>query len=265
MTNILQLMESPLIRSGRSGNFVQLILAEAATHGMPANVIALLADLSSMLGFTDVMPEPAAKHLAGPLVTWRSRPDQPTYEQVDEVLRLAIKQRSLIAFGGGRPGQMVGTGEIVIARGNVLKGPPPPDYGEVFMWASLDVLQILSGDTAERILAEKKDWKLIPDDDVLKPSGRLHATYQEIATTIRREAIQNVRGDFSRNYLRPIAARFVESHRAQREEALADRNVDLAHRLTEAIDRIEAMFPGLRGIEQEMARYRALSVERRSG
>jgi hypothetical protein len=265
MTNIAKLLESPLIQTGRSGNFIQLVLAEAAGWGMPAHTIALLADLSSMLGYNEAMPEPAVKHLTGPLSIWRSSPDQPAYDQVDEVLSLAIKQKALIAFGGGKPGQLVGSAEVVVAIGNIIQGTCPPEYWDIFTWASIDTLSILTGNTTEQILAEKKTWKLIDDDEVLKPSGRLYNTYTEIVTTIRRAAIDNVRADYSRNYLRPLAARFVESHRVHREEALVDQNFELARRLTEAIDRIEGMFPGLRGIEQEMARYRALSVERRSG
>jgi hypothetical protein len=261
----MKLMESPLIQTGRSGNFLQLVLAEAAGWGMPANTVALLADLSAMLGMSDPIPEASAKRLAGPLSMWRTAPDQPVVDQVDEVLALARKQRALIAFGGGKPGQFVGSAEIVTAIGNTIRGTCPPEYWEIFMWASLDTLQTLTGDSPEAILAEKVDWKLIKDEEVLRPSGRLFAVYTEIATTIRREAIQNVRVDYSRHYLRPIAARFVQEHRRHREEALAERDLPMAKTLTTHIDRIEAMFPGLRSIEQELKQYQALSVERRSG
>lgn len=265
MTDILKLMDSPLLHTGRAGNFVQLILAEAATHGMPANVIALLADLSAMLGFSDIMPEPAVRHLAGPLSIWRTHPDQPAYDQVDEVLSLAIKQRALIAFGGGPPDQMVGTAEIVMAIGNIIQGTCPPEYWEIYTWASVDVLRILSGDTAEQILAEKENWKPIADDEVLKPSGRLYETYQTIATTIRREAIRNVKGGFSRHFLRPLAARFIESHRYHRDEALAGHDLEMAARTTEHIDRIDAMFPRLGTVIQEVERYNAARRVERLG
>ena len=60
--------------------------------------------------------------------------------------RLAYKQKALIAFGGGRPGEMVGRAEIVIAMGNIVKGTSPDEYYEIFQWASLDTLQEVTGD-----------------------------------------------------------------------------------------------------------------------
>ncbi len=158
---------------------------------MSGDVIATLDDLAAMLGFYEPIPVGQAAHLAGPLVVWRTHPKQPTFERIDEVERLAYKQRALLAFGGGKPGQMVGSAEIVIACGNLVQGTSPPEYWDLFQWASLDVLSILTGNPPETILADpgKKAWRLIPDDEVLTPGGRLYPTYQIVSTTIRREAI----------------------------------------------------------------------------
>jgi hypothetical protein len=189
--DVVEILRSPLTQSGKTGNFLRLVLAEAANYGMPGKTIAMIDDVAAMLGFYDPVPSGQAAHLAGPLVNWRTHPDQPSFERIHEVEKLAFKQRALIAFGGYPPGQMVGTAEIVIAMGNIAQGTSPPEYYEVFTWASLDTLSIITGHSKEVILLDpnKRHWKLITDDDVLKPSGRLYQTYQEVCTNIRREAI----------------------------------------------------------------------------
>jgi hypothetical protein len=247
--NLTELMLNPLAQSGRSGHFLRLVLAEAGAYGMPGDVIATLDDVASMLGFYDPVPQGQAAHLAGPLVNWRTHPAQPSFERIHDVEKLAFKQRALIAFGGGKPGQMVGTAEIVIAMGNILQGTSPPEYYEVFQWASLDVLSTIMGHTPEQILADpsKQHWTLIPDDTVIKPSGRLYAIYQTIATSIRREAIaaMDKQPHHPRAFLRPLAEHFIRSHAKVRAEAEANGLTDLVARLDEAIGTIRGMFPDL--------------------
>ena len=159
------------------------------------------------------------------------------------------RPRSLAAFGGGRPGHMIGTAEIVIACGNILQGMSPPEYYEIFQWAGVDVLKILTGDTIETILADpsKKGWKLILDADVLQPGGRLHKTYETIATTIRREAIaaMNASPDNPRELLRPLAVIFLKSHVETRVRLEAAGEAETVARIDETCQVIRTMFPGI--------------------
>ncbi len=259
--SLARLLESPLVQSGTTGNFVRALLAEAGRCGMPLHTIALLADLAAMLGIGEPLPDTTMRALAGPVSMWRSHPDQPTHDNIVEVLELASHQRALLAFGGGPPGHMVGTAEIVVAMGNTAKGLNPEEFFEVFTWAAVDVLRQLTGDTADEIRAGKS-WKLISDDDVLRPSGRLYETYQTTATTIRREAIKQSRRP-TRDFLRPVAAEFRDKHRVNRELALSAGELEIAKATSLAIDRIEAMFPGLESPETEFARFRRLNVEGR--
>jgi hypothetical protein len=253
--DIHAIMTSPLTQSGNSAQFLRLVLAEAASFGMPGHIIATLDDIAAMLGFYLPLPQGQAGHLGGPLVAWRTHPNQPLFESIHEVEALAYKQRALIAFGAGKPGQMVGTAEIVCACGNIAEGTSPPDYYEVFQWASLDVLSTLSGDTVEEILRDpnKSHWKLIPDDDVLQPAGRLYPTYQIMATSIRREAIAAFNQDprHPRELLRPLAAVFVESHAKVLAEAEAEGLEPVAKALREALRTIQGMFPDLKTMAEE--------------
>jgi hypothetical protein len=255
--DLIKLLGNPLTQSSRSSHFLRLVLSEAGNYGMPGDVIAALDDIAAMLGFYDPIPKGQAAHLAGPLINWRTNPKQPSFERIHDVEKLAYSQRALIAFGGGRPGQMVGTAEIVCAMGNLVQGTSPPEYYDVFQWASLDVLKTLTGDDEETILADpgKKSWKKIADDDVLKPGGRLYPTYQTIATTIRREAIAAMenKANHPRQYLRPLAVRFLESHTKVSREAEAEGLTDIVERLDEAVATIRIMFPDLKDFDTELA------------
>lgn len=252
-------MRNPLAQTGRPSNFLRLVLAEAASYGMPGDVIATLDDVAAMLGFYDPIPEGQAAHLAGPLVLWRTHPSQPTMDRIHDVEKLAYHQRALIAFGGGKTGQMVGTAEIVLAMSNLVGGTSPLEYYEVFQWASLDVLEILLGTPPEQSLKDptKKGWKLITDDEVLKPTGRLYTTYQTIATSIRREAIaaMDTQANHPRKLLRPIAARFIEAHTQVRREAEAEGLSHVVQQLDEAVVTIRGMFPDLGDLATEVAAH----------
>ena len=248
-TDVLALIGNPLVQAGTTGSYLRLVLAEAARWGMPGFTISLLDDVAAMLGFYQPLPKGPAAHVTGPLVSWRTHPEQPNFERIHDVEKLAFSQRALIAFGGGRPGHMIGTAEIVIACGNILQGASPPEYLQIFQWASLDVLSIITGHTPETILADpsKKHWKRIPDEDVLRPGGRLYKTYETIATSIRREAIAAMAGrsDNPRELLRPLAVVFLKSHlktRARLEEAGSP---EIIARLDETCQVIRSMFPGI--------------------
>jgi hypothetical protein len=248
-TNPIEIMLSPLAQSGNSGQFLRLVLAEAGSYGMPGDVIATLDDLAAMLGFYKPTPVAQAAYLAGPLINWRTHPSQPSFERIHEIETLAFKQRALIAFGGGKPGQMVGTAEIVIAMQNIVKGTSPAEYWEIYQWASVDVLCTLLGQTPEEVLKDpgKRDWKLIPDDEVTEPGGRLYPTYQEISTSIRREAIaaMDKQPNHPRQYLRPIAAHFLRGHAKVLAEARASDDTEFVERLEEIMGTIHGMFPGI--------------------
>jgi hypothetical protein len=221
---------------------------------MPPQAVATLDDVAAMLGFYDPLPKGAAAHLAGPLTVWRTDPNQPTIERVAEIEALALKQRCLIAFGGAQPGHMVGTAEIVCAMGNLHKEfEMPRPYYEVFTWASVDVLTRLTGEAPSEVRKVRK-WPVITDDDVLKPGGRLHPTYQEVATNIRRTAISAMENapDNPRQYLRPLAEHFIRSHTRVLADARADGEPEIVDRIEHAISTIRAMFPDLT-VDQDQA------------
>src|ERR1700692_3606137 len=98
--NMIDIINNPLAQPGEPGQFLRLVLAQAGGYGMPGSVIAMLDDIAAMLGFYKPLPEGPSGHLAGPLVVWRSHPNQPTMESIEEMLRLAYQQRALTAFGG---------------------------------------------------------------------------------------------------------------------------------------------------------------------
>jgi len=254
-TEVAQMMRSPLMRTDNDRHFLRLVLAEAALYGMPGKVIALLDDVAAMLGMYEPLNRNQAAHLASPLVNWRTHADQTVFMRTHEVEKLAFKQRALIAFGGYQPGHMVGTAEILIATGNIVKGTSPVEYWEIFCWATVDVLKTLSGKTEKQILAEpnRQDWKLISDDEVLKPGGRLHSAYQDIATSLRREGIKVLKEDIDdpRKYLRPIAASFLETHQKIRNEAVLEGLTGVVERIDTALEMIGRMFPDLKDIETE--------------
>jgi hypothetical protein len=99
---------------------------------------------------------------------------------------------------------------IVVHRGN-------PGY-DLFTWASVDVLQAITGESAEKILADeakkKAGWKPISDEEVLKPGGRLYQTYQEVAQNIRRTIVAEVEKSprNPRRIIRALAAQVLECH-----------------------------------------------------
>jgi hypothetical protein len=157
--NIVEILKSPLAESGRNGPFLRLVLAEAASYGMPPQIVATLDDVAAMLGFYNPLPMGQAAHVAGPIVTWRTDRRQPSIERIADVEALAMKQRFLVAFGGAPPGHTVGTAEIVCAMGNLHKDlGMPAEYYDVFHWASTDVLSKLTGQTPEEVLKEK-GWR----------------------------------------------------------------------------------------------------------
>ena len=250
--DLVSMISSPLAQAGRAGSFLRLVLAESAAYGMPGSVIVVLDDIAAMLGLYEALPEKAATHVAGPLVNWRTHPQQPSFERIHDVEKLAYKQRALVAFGGGPPGQMVGTAEIVIAMGNLVQGTSPPEYYEVFQWASLDVLQEITCHTAEQILADpgKKHWRKIPDAEVVQPGGRLYQTYQTICTTIRRELIAAMGNnpDHPRALLQPFAKLFLHGNAQARAEAEASGESRVIEMIDDSTRTILAMFPELRNV-----------------
>jgi hypothetical protein len=263
--DILDLMRSPLAQSGRPSSFLRLVLAEAASYGMPTQTVALLDDIAAMLGYYEPLPKGPAAHLAGPLVQWRTDRQQPVIERITEIEALSLKQRALVAFGGAPPDHRVGTAEIVTALSNCHKDHMPTEYYEVWAWASIDVLQHLSGESPDEIRKAKK-WPLIFDNDVLRPGGRLHATYTEIATSIRRVGIDSIKGEDAnpRVRLRPLALVLLRSHQKYIQEAsreVASREAVLqAEAVESAIGRIRRMFPDITQAEVDALDFEHLSI-----
>ena len=259
----IALLNNPLAQGGRIGNYLRLVLAEAAKFGMPGDVIAALDDIAALLGFYDPLPANQAAHIAGPIVQWRTHPDQPTFDRSPDVEALAYAQRALIAFSGGKPHHMVGTAEIVIAMGNIIEGESPPEYYEVFTWASVDVLKTLTDQTEEEIFVQenRKDWKKITDAEVVEPGGRLYPTYQEVATSIRRFTIAAMDKRITNNpreFLRPVAAHYIEGHTKVLAEAAFEKGPlgkQLMSALEQHIAAIRRMYPDLGTTEEEVARH----------
>ena len=250
------ILRSPLTQDGRTGSFLRLVLAEAVRHGLPPQACATLDDIAAMLGFYSALPKGAAAQIAGPLSVWRTDPNQPIFERVSDVENLAYHQRCIIAFGGAQPGHAVGTAEIIVACGNLHKefASVPDDYRDIFEWATVDTLSVLTGETRDAIAKAREYKVVITDDDVLKPGGRLNGTYIEIATSLRRTAIAAMEGapDNPRQYLRPLAQHFIKTHTAYLTEADAEGLTEMAARLRSTIATIHGMFPDL-AIKQDHA------------
>jgi hypothetical protein len=170
-------------------------------------------------------------------------------ENIEEMIRLAYQQRALVAFGGAPADHMVGTAEIVCAMGNTMRGQTPPEYYEVFQWASVDAMAALLNKTHAEVLADpsKKDWKRIEDAEVIRPGGRLYATYVEIATSIRRSAIEAVKseGEHPRQQLLPLARAVVAAYTKARPAAVADGQTKLVAMFDRNLATIREMFPDL--------------------
>ena len=244
--DIMEILRSLLAQTRTPGSFLRLVLAEAASDG-PTQLVVTLDDVASMLGFFDPLSANQAAHLAGPLVQWRTDRMQPTLERVVDVERLAFKQRALMHFGGGIPGHQIGTAEIVSAMGNLHKELGMPEaYWQVFQWASVDVLNTLTGDMPETIW-KAKGWTPISDDEVIKPGGQLNETYTEIATSISRTSIAAIANDPDnpRQYLRPIAVAFLKAHREVLVQAHAENLPQVVAGIEGSVRRITSMFPDL--------------------
>jgi hypothetical protein len=255
---LLDIMSNPLMartreHSFRPEGFLRLVLATAANYGMPPQVIASLDDLGSILGYHEPLSASQAGHLAAPLAAWRTDRRQPVFEQNVDVAHLAYMQRCLIAFGGAQPGHMVGTAEIVFAMGNVHQDFLEKELGvsgtyrEIFNWAAIDVLSALEGKPKDHYWTERK-WAVVTDDDVIKPSGRLYATYVEMATYIRRMTNNWLkdRPDHPRKLMEPVAKTLLDSWRLVRqrlaERALSNENLQtVLPSVDEAIQIVEHM------------------------
>ena len=256
MTNIAEMMNNPLMQRAQSttslqGSFLRLVLAEAINYGMPPQVIATLDDVAAMLGCYEPLPEGQAAHLAAPLVTWRTHKFQPDYQDIVDIQMLAYKQRCLIAFGAAPPGHMVGTAEIVHAMTNVHqnlleKDGASTDYREVFYWAAVDVLALVEGRSRDAIWKDR-GWKVVHDDEVLKPTGRLHGPYTLIATSIRRTAISALQSDPDnpRKMLLPVARVLLNAHASALDECRERDLPEAVQQITDAIRTIREMFPEL--------------------
>jgi len=218
-TDVKVLGNSPLLKHGDQSSFLRLVLSHAALYGMPPQVVALLDDLGAILGVYNHQPlsKGQAAYVAGPIVQWQTSRHQPAVERIEEMRELAHQQRLHIAFGGGPDGHMVGTAEIVCAMGNLHKEfDMPPEYYDIFIWAASDALSIITHESVPAIL-KTRGWKVVSDDDVLRPTGRLHATYQTISLSIRREAIASMEGhqENPRRYSRKIAEQYLKDYRQQ--------------------------------------------------
>jgi hypothetical protein len=275
-TDVMRLLRSPLVTNKKEQDFFAAVLAECALYGVPPDAIGLFKDLHAMLGFSEPVGEKQISALAAPLVAWRSYPNQPEFDRIIEVERLAYQQRALIAFGGGRPGEMVGRAEIVHALGNLLEEDPvgdgnvPETHIEVWRWACIDTLMIIQSKSKEEILADagKGDWADIPDDEIIKPGGRLYPTYQEICTHIRRDSIRVLEKNplrHPRSFLRPWAVKFIEDLQKFQEDMRKKIDDPAAVELVKNADRriaaIRRMFPDLKTYDEELE-HRAQVVER---
>lgn len=251
---------SPLVQTNDAAGFLRQVLAEAARFGMDGRTIVVLDGLASIMGFYEPISANSAAYLGGPLTEWRTGTSRSPIHtgRVIEIERLAVRQRALIAFGAAKPGHIVGTAEIIVASGNLLKNETPQAYWELFTWASLDVLTTLTGRTKEQLLEDpqRKDWPLIEDDEVIRPGGRLWTCYSEVATQLRRGAISAEREEAlePRKLLRPVAAQFLEHHEKVLEELKHENLPELATRINKHVAIIKAMYPDLGTVEEEVVR-----------
>ena len=139
---------------------------------------------------------------------------------------------------------MVGTAEIVHAMTNVHQNllerdGASTDYREVFYWAAVDVLAIVEGRSRDELWKDR-GWKGVHDDEVLKPTGRLHGPYTLIATSIRRTAISALQSDPDnpRKMLLPVAKVLLDAHASALDECRERDLTEAVQQITEAIETI---------------------------
>lgn len=252
--DLATVVASPLLANGYGG-FLRLVLAEAAGYGMPPEVVATLDDVAAMLGLYEPLPPGQASHLGGPIVQWRYDRKQQIHERIHDAERLALKQRALIAFGAAPADHQIATAEIVCALGNCDKDNMPPEFYQVFCWASVDVLAHMTQQTPASI-RKAKGWPEITDADVVKPGGRLHPTYVKIATDIRRMIIATFKGDAKnpREGLVPLGVFFIKSHEVVMKQAIRDGDDATADQIRHTILMIQSMFPNIQLLTEALDR-----------
>lgn len=266
-TNVARMMRNPLMQSSNEKDFFSLVLSECALFGVPPNALALFRDLHALLGHSEPLREKQIAGLAGPLVNWRTFPNQPRFDRVIDVERMAFHQRALIAFGGGRPGEMVGRAEIICALGNMIDGEDdvPPEYLEIYRWAAIDTLSLIKEEPKAHLLAkDHPDWPETTDEEVVHPEGRLYATYQEICTSIRRESVTALERNpinHPRSFLRPWAADFLDAHQKVRKEAELSNLPDIVKMVDAQVANIKKMFPELGTFDEELDRRQEVVVK----
>ena len=237
---------------GRSGYrpepYLRLVLAEAASYGMPPQVVATLDDIAAMMGFYEPLPDGQAHWMGSTVMpNWQYDRRASSVERITDVEALALKQRAMIAFGHMPPGHLCGTAEIVCAMGNLTENSIPKPFFEVFQWATVDVQATLTDKTPAEIRQER-NWPEILDSDVIRPGGRLNATYQQIATLIRREVIAAMRENprAHRKLLKPFASDMLELNQKLIAEAKAEGTPAVIEPLERTTGAIYQMFPDLK-------------------
>ena len=176
---------------------------------------------------------------------------------------------SLIAFGGGPPGQMVGTAEIVIAMGNIVQGTSPPEYYDIFQWASLKVIEELTGDKAEKVLKDpgKKHWKLIPDAEV---RGTWWSALSDLSDHLHLDPARVDRRHgrdtptIPRTLLQPFAKLFLYGNAKARDEAELSGEDRVVEMIDESTRTILAMFPDLADVIDAPPRLEAVEQDEAS-
>jgi hypothetical protein len=176
------------------GEFVRLVLLEAARFGMPGQLVATLDELAASFGLYAAPPMSQTTFLGGPIVAWSGGHGMPTMERMPEIEALAYAQRAEVAFGVTL-GAMIGPADIVCALNNCIAESKsedialvPPEYRKVYQWAAAKVRAELENMTPEEA-ARQLRFEFVPDADVLMPRGPLYATYVEVAQNIRRSAM----------------------------------------------------------------------------
>jgi hypothetical protein len=247
-------MESPLTRTGQTGSFLRLVLAQAMGYGMPPRIVAGLDDIAAMLGFYEPLSAGQSAYVAGPLIVWQTDRRQATIEHVADIQRLAMKQRCLIAFGGAPADHMVGTAEIVTAMANTHRANMPEVWRQIWAWAATAVLSELHGCSQAQI-REAHGWPHVFDDEVLRPTGRYYPTYMELVTWIRRNAISGLKGDPEtdpRTRLRPLALFFLHHYQEVLQEAETSTDAEAPQAtlaIKDLINTVRAMFPDISLVE----------------
>jgi predicted RNA methylase len=163
----------------------------AAMLGLLADIgdIKIATTLIDVFNLADLNADDR-HYLEGPVIFakdggWHEHTPQWVYQQA--------RAERIDLILGQKPGWIVTPCEIIAVLMPLSgMGPMGPYLPDLYFWATTHAMSRKEHTTREAI-ADKLGWKLIPDEAVLKPDGRLYNTYRRLADDIRGKVMRGSR------------------------------------------------------------------------